>query len=52
VDDIGEVRYGSEQLPKEERERYFLNSPSFFKLLKEKKGRFTAPPRPARDWRT
>ncbi|MCE5283287.1 MAG: glycosyltransferase family 39 protein [Deltaproteobacteria bacterium] len=38
VDDIGEVRYGSEQLPKEERERYFLNSPSFFKLLKEEKG--------------
>ena len=37
VDDIGEVRYGSEQLPAEERERYFFTSPSFFKLVREKK---------------
>lgn len=38
VDDIGEVGYGSEKLPREERERYFLYSDSFFKLVKEKKG--------------
>jgi len=38
VDDIGEVRYGSEQLPREERERYFLSSASFFSLLREKEG--------------
>ena len=36
VDDIGEVRYGSEQLPREEREAYFLSSDSFFKLVREK----------------
>jgi 4-amino-4-deoxy-L-arabinose transferase-like glycosyltransferase len=35
VDDIGEVRYGSEQLPVAERERYFLNSDSFFRLVRE-----------------
>ena len=33
VDDIGEVRYGSEQLPVAERERYFLTSESFFRLI-------------------
>jgi hypothetical protein len=33
VDDIGEVGYGSRQLPSEERERYFLNSESFFRLV-------------------
>jgi 4-amino-4-deoxy-L-arabinose transferase-like glycosyltransferase len=37
VDDIGEVRYGSEQLPREEREAYFLNSDSFFKLARSGK---------------
>ena len=35
VDDIGELRYGSEQLPREEREAYFLSSDSFFKLVRE-----------------
>lgn len=38
VDDIGEVGYGSEKLPKEERERYFLSSASFFKLVQGKEG--------------
>ena len=42
VDDIGEVKYGSEQLPKEEKERYFLSSPSFFRLVHEKKGIYCA----------
>ena len=37
VDDIGEVRYGSDFLPQRERSRYFLDSPGFFKLLKERK---------------
>ena len=36
VDDIGELRYGSEQLSREEREAYFLSSDSFFKLVREK----------------
>ncbi len=36
VDDIGEVGYGSEKLPREEKERYFLSSASFFKLVNEK----------------
>jgi 4-amino-4-deoxy-L-arabinose transferase-like glycosyltransferase len=36
VDDIGEVRYGSEQLPRQEREKYFLTSSSFFTLVKQK----------------
>lgn len=36
VDDIGEIRYGSEQLSREERERYFLTSSSFFASIKEK----------------
>ena len=38
VDDIGEVGYGSEKLPQEERERYFLSSASFFRLIQGKKG--------------
>ena len=42
VDDIGEVRYGSEQLPREERERYFLSSASFFRLVREKEGVYCA----------
>jgi 4-amino-4-deoxy-L-arabinose transferase-like glycosyltransferase len=37
VDDIGEVRYGAEQLPLAERDRYFLSSASFFQLVREKK---------------
>lgn len=36
VDDIGEVWYGSEQLPASERERYFLTSDSFFKLVRQR----------------
>lgn len=42
VDDIGEVRYGSEQLPAAERERYFLTSDSFFKLIHERKAVYCA----------
>ena len=42
VDDIGEVGYGSEQLPREERERYFLSSASFFRLVREKEGVYCA----------
>ena len=37
VDDIGEVRYGSEKLPPEEKERYFLTSDSFFRLIQTKR---------------
>lgn len=33
VDDIGEVRYGSEQLPRAEKERYFLTSETFFRVV-------------------
>jgi len=42
VDDIGELRYGSEQLPAEERERYFLNSDSFFRLVQATDGIYCA----------
>jgi 4-amino-4-deoxy-L-arabinose transferase-like glycosyltransferase len=42
VDDIGEVRYGSEQLPVAERERYFLTSDSFFRLVRETDGLYCA----------
>ncbi|MHB8769765.1 MAG: glycosyltransferase family 39 protein [Syntrophales bacterium] len=35
VDDIGEITYGSKQLPREERERYFLYSDSFFPLIRQ-----------------
>jgi 4-amino-4-deoxy-L-arabinose transferase-like glycosyltransferase len=42
VDDIGEVRYGSEQLPAAERERYFLTSDSFFRLVHETDGIYCA----------
>lgn len=34
VDDIGELRYGAEQLPAAERERYFLTSDSFFHVTR------------------
>jgi len=36
VDDVGELRYGAERLLPEERERYFLTSDSFFRLIQEK----------------
>jgi 4-amino-4-deoxy-L-arabinose transferase-like glycosyltransferase len=36
VDDIGELTYGSKQLPREEREAYFLSSDSFFELIRQK----------------
>ena len=36
VDDVGELRYGSERLLPEERARYFLTSDSFFRLIQEK----------------
>ena len=42
VDDIGEVRYGSNQLPVAERERYFLTSDSFFRLVRETDGIYCA----------
>jgi 4-amino-4-deoxy-L-arabinose transferase-like glycosyltransferase len=42
VDDIGEVRYGSEQLPVAERERYFLTSDAFFRLIRETDGLYCA----------
>jgi hypothetical protein len=42
VDDIGEVRYGSEQLPVAERERYFLTTASFFRLLRTTDGIYCA----------
>jgi 4-amino-4-deoxy-L-arabinose transferase-like glycosyltransferase len=42
IDDIGEVGYGSEQLPPEEKERYFLSSASFFRLVQEKKSIYCA----------
>ena len=35
VDDIGEVRYGSEFLPVAEKLHYFLNSEEFFKLARK-----------------
>ncbi len=36
VDDIGEVTYGSNQLPQAEREAYFFTSDTFFPLVKQK----------------
>jgi 4-amino-4-deoxy-L-arabinose transferase-like glycosyltransferase len=42
VDDIGEVRYGSEQLPAAERERYFLTFDSFFRLVQATDGIYCA----------
>jgi hypothetical protein len=38
VDDIGEVTYGSRQLPKVEREEYFLSSDSFFQIVSQREG--------------
>ena len=37
VDDIGEVRYGSEFLPPREKAHYFLNSQEFFRLAGQQK---------------
>lgn len=42
VDDIGELRYGSEKLPAQEKERYFLDSASFFRLARENAGTYCA----------
>jgi 4-amino-4-deoxy-L-arabinose transferase-like glycosyltransferase len=42
VDDIGEVRYGSEQLPLAEKERYFLTTDSFFRLVRTTDGIYCA----------
>ncbi|MHB8909602.1 MAG: glycosyltransferase family 39 protein [Syntrophales bacterium] len=36
VDDIGEVTYGSRQLPRAEQEAYFLTSETFFPLVRQK----------------
>ena len=35
VDDIGELRYGSEQLPPTEKNQYFMTSETFFKKVRE-----------------
>ena len=42
VDDIGELRYGSEKLSAEERERYFLSSASFLALVRTKENVYCA----------
>lgn len=42
VDDIGEVGYGSRQLPAAERQKYFLLSADFFRLLHERDGIYCA----------
>ncbi|MCE5262892.1 MAG: glycosyltransferase family 39 protein [Deltaproteobacteria bacterium] len=42
VDDIGEVRYGSEQLHAAERERFFLTSDAFFRLVHATNGIYCA----------
>jgi 4-amino-4-deoxy-L-arabinose transferase-like glycosyltransferase len=42
VDDIGEVRYGSEQLPVAERERYFMTYDSFSRLIQKTDGVYCA----------
>ncbi len=42
VDDIGEVRYGSEFLPPAERAGYFLTSPEFFQLLRSRRETYCA----------
>ena len=42
VDDIGEVRYGSEFLPSAEKARYFLNSEEFFRLVERRKATYCA----------
>lgn len=42
VDDIGEVRYGSERLPQKEKETYFLTSETFFKKVRESDGIYCA----------
>ena len=36
VDDIGEVRYGSEFLPAAEQKHYFMNSEEFFALVRQR----------------
>lgn len=42
VDDIGEVRYGSEFLPPEEKAHYFLTSAEFIKYSREKEEIYSA----------
>jgi len=42
VDDIGEVGYGSRQLTVAERQKYFLLSADFFRLLQERDGIYCA----------
>ena len=42
VDDIGELEYGSRQLPAAERQRYFLRSDGFFALTKTQEGLYCA----------
>jgi 4-amino-4-deoxy-L-arabinose transferase-like glycosyltransferase len=42
VDDIGELRYGTLQLPQETREHYFLYSDPFFSMVKKSNGIYCA----------
>ncbi len=42
VDDIGEITYGSRQLPPEERERYFLYSDTFFPFVRQQTSLYCA----------
>lgn len=42
VEDIGEVRFGSERLPTAEREKYFLTNESFFRLVDAQDGIYCA----------
>ena len=42
VDDIGEVRYGSEFLPSADKAQYFLNSEEFFRLVERRKATYCA----------
>jgi hypothetical protein len=49
VDDIGEVTYGSEQLPQAERSAYFLTSESFFELVRQSERMYCATERDKMD---
>ncbi|MCL2669390.1 MAG: glycosyltransferase family 39 protein [Syntrophaceae bacterium] len=42
VDDFGEVSYGSEQLPPEERDRYFLTADRFYERVRQEKTLYCA----------
>jgi hypothetical protein len=38
VDSFGEMSFGMQKLPADEKSRYFLSQPEFFQLVKEKTG--------------